>query len=960
MKNFTFFGAGLVSLLLTACHPHTPQVSQISDWEVLIDLPTRDASAPRRLRVQAVTDRVLHITATREAHFADGRSLIIVPQEAGVPLSYSLREDTVVVQTAALTLLITPDGAIRYADALTTAAPVFTPYEAGGKSQWSIRQDLTAVTGEPHYFGLGQHQSDEWDYAEREEELYQYNTKVSIPWVMNPAGGYALLWDGYSYARWGHAEPFAPLAMDFELRDADGEPGALTGRYVSAEGDTLTRREEYIGFDDIFSIAALPEGFPLQGSSVTYEGTLQPRHTGREQFSLYYAGYVRLYVDDTLVVPERWRAAWNPNTYKFALPVDSLRPMRLRIEWRPDGGTSYCALQSKHVPTDGGTISYWQEMNPELDYYFIAGENADSLIAGYRRLTGRAPIMPRWAMGYWQSRERYKTQHELISTLQEFRRRQFPIDNIVQDWSYWDEASWGSHDFDSVRYPSPRAMVDSVHALHGRFMISVWPKFYASTEHFDEFDREGWIYRQAMTDSIRDWIGPGYLGSFYDAYSDGARRLFWQQMYEHLYPLGVDAWWMDASEPNVRDCTPLAYRKALCGPTALGPSDEYFNAYALMNAEAIYEGQRSVDPARRVFLLTRSGFSGLQRYSTATWSGDIAARWEDLRAQITAGLNFSVSGVPFWSMDIGGFSVEGRYMKAQKRFDKTGEVTEDLREWRELYTRWFEFGAWVPLFRSHGQFPWREPWQVAPAGDSTYQALLATARLRYALLPYIYSLTARVHYEDYTLMRPLFMDFGATDPQVTAVHDQYLFGPSVMVCPVCAYGARSREVVFPAERLWYDLYSGRVAADTRSSGSVRCVVEAPYSRIPLFVPSGSILPVGPEVQYSDERAQDDVTLYVYAGRDGAFTLYDDDGVSYGYEEGASARIPLTYDDASGRLTVGRREGTFEGMPQVITFRIVYVTPEHPQGVGRARGAHVVRYDGGEMTIALRSVAGDAQ
>jgi alpha-D-xyloside xylohydrolase len=561
--------------------------------------------------------------------------------------------------------------------------------------------------------------------------------------------------------------------------------------------------------------------------------------------------------------------------------------------------------------------------------------------------------MPRWAMGYWQSRERYKTQAELLQTLGEFRRRHFPLDNIVQDWSYWPEEAWGSHQFDSLRYPDPRAMVDSVHALHARFMLSVWPKFYASTEHFADFDRRGWMYRRAVEDSLRDWIGPGYVGSFYDAYSPEARALFWQQIEEHLYPLGVDAWWMDASEPNVRDCTPMAYRKALCGPTALGPADEYFNAYALVNAQAIYEGQRRTEPDRRVFLLTRSGYAGLQRYSTATWSGDIAARWEDLRAQVTAGLNFSVSGIPFWSMDIGGFSVEGRYMKAQRRFDRDGEVTPDLREWRELYTRWFQLGAWVPLFRSHGQYPWREPWCVAPEGDSTYQSLLDAARLRYRLMPYIYSLAARVHGEDYTLMRPLFMDFG-TDPQVLDVHDQYLFGPSVLVNPVCDYGARSREVLFPADRVWYDLHTGRVAADTRGASPQRRTVEAPYAHIPLYIPSGSLLPLGPEVEYTGQRPQDEVTLYVYAGRDGQFTLYDDDGESYGYESGAYACIPIAYDDASGRLTFGARQGAFDGMPATITFHVVWVTPDAPQGLGADLNTRTLHYDGTEATLDLRA------
>ena len=321
----------------------------------------------------------------------------------------------------------------------------------------------------------------------------------------------------------------------------------------------------------------------------------------------------------------------------------------------------------------------------------------DEVISGYRTLTGKSQIMPKWAMGYWQSRERYKTQEEILDALKEFRKRQIPIDNIVLDWSYWPENAWGSHEFDKARFPDPKGMVDSIHALNAKMMISVWPKFYMTTEHYKEFDEKSWMYQQAVKDSIRDWIGPGYIGSFYDAYAEGARKLFWKQMEDHLYPLGIDAWWMDASEPNVRDCTDLAYRKALCGPTALGPSDQYFNAYALMNAEAIYDGQRAADNDKRVFLLTRSGFAGLQRYSTATWSGDIATRWEDMKAQISAGLNFAVSGIPYWTMDIGGFCVEKRYEDGQKEFNKTGKENADYKEWRELNTRWYQFVGSLPV-----------------------------------------------------------------------------------------------------------------------------------------------------------------------------------------------------------------------------------------------------------------------
>jgi alpha-D-xyloside xylohydrolase len=544
--------------------------------------------------------------------------------------------------------------------------------------------------------------------------------------------------------------------------------------------------------------------------------------------------------------------------------------------------------------------------------------------------------MPKWAMGYWQSRERYKTQDEIVSTLAEFRKRQIPIDNIVQDWSYWPEDGWGSHDFDKDRFPDPKAMVDSIHSLHGRVMISVWPKFYTTTDNYKAFDEKGWMYQQAVTDSIKDWIGPGYLGSFYDAYSADARKLFWQQMQDKLYPLGFDAWWMDASEPNIRDCTDLQYRKDLCGPTALGPSEEYFNAYALMNAEAIYDGQRGVDPDKRVFLLTRSGFSGLQRYSTATWSGDIATRWEDLKAQISAGLNFAISGIPYWTMDIGGFCVEDRYVAGQDEFYKTGRENADNKEWRELNTRWFQFGAFCPLYRAHGQYPLREPWNIAPESHPAYKSILYYTQLRYRLMPYIYSLAGMTYLNDYTIMRPLVMDFTA-DANVNDISTQYMFGPALMVCPVYTYGARQREVYFPAGSVWYDYYTG-----ARIEGGQTLTVDAPYEHIPLFVRGGAILPVGPDMQYSDEKPADVIDLYVFAGSNGQFNLYEDEGVNYNYEKGQYALIPFTYNDAAGTLTIGERQGEFPGMLRERTFRILR---------GKQQPVEV-KYDGAAQTVKL--------
>ncbi len=489
-------------------------------------------------------------------------------------------------------------------------------------------------------------------------------------------------------------------------------------------------------------------------------------------------------------------------------------------------------------------------------------------------------------------------------------------------------------------------MTDSIHSMNAKMMISVWPKFYKTTAHFKEFDQKGWMYQQAIKDNVRDWVGPGYVGSFYDAYASGARKLFWKQIYENLYPIGVDAWWMDASEPNVLDCTDMEYRKKLQGPTALGPATEYFNTYALMNAEAIYDGQRAADSNKRVFLLTRSGFAGLQRYSTATWSGDIATRWEDLKAQISAGLNFAASGIPYWTMDIGGFCVEDRYVSAQQQYDKNGNENSDSKEWRELNARWHQFGAFAPLYRSHGQFPYREPWNIAPEGHPAYESIVYYDRLRYKLMPYIYTMAGMTHFNDYTIMRPLIMDF-QNDKNVVNISNQFMFGSSFMVCPVYQYGARKREVYLPAGTNWYDFYTGK-----QLLGGQTLQADAPYGRLPLFIPEGAIVPVGPEIQYTDQKPADNVVLYVYKGRDGSFTLYEDEGVNYNYEKGHYSAISFHYNQKNQTLAIGERKGDFKGMLKDRKFKIVVVDPSNPKAFLSDASGKEIDYNGALQVIKI--------
>ncbi len=969
------------TLLLTSVSLFAGNYTRVGN-SVVVKVQNPQAQGARLVRLQVLGQKIIRVEATAEQQFPATQSLIIVPQNNITQFTINEAPDRVEVSTSSLKAVVTTStGRVCFYDennkliaSENEAGKTFKPFtvperEIGADGKLTEAQKhgytwrlLFDSSDDEAFYGLGQHQSEELNMKGKNEDLFQYNTKVSVPFVVSNKN-YGVLWDSYSYCRWGNPDDYLQLGQAFTLYDKNGKKGALTGTYTQKDGKQVVRQEDSIyyeyalpdiaarGLTDI-GVGNLPKGFKLNGSHVLYEGFLEAPVDNLYRFILYYAGYTKVYIDGKLVVPERWRTAWNPNAYKFTVPMKKGVKAKILIDWYPDGDVSYCGLRaaSPRSEKEQGQMSIWSEMTPDMDYYFIAGNNLDEVISGYRTLTGKASVYPKWSFGFWQSRERYKTSEEIESTLKTFRDKHIPIDNIVQDWNYWKTESWGDHTFEAARYPNPQAMLDSVHAMNGRFMISVWPKFYTSVDNYKELDKNGWMYHQAVKDSIYDWLN--YMGSFYDAYSAGARKMFWRQMDENLYTkykFGIDAWWMDASEPNVRDCTPMWYRKALSGPTALGSTTQYFNAYSIVNADAIYNGQREVNPNQRVFLLTRSGFAGEQRYSTATWSGDIGTRWEDMRAQMTAGLNYSLAGLPIWGMDQGGFCVENRYVAAQQLFDATGKENADLDEWRELQTRWNQFGCFVPIYRAHGQWPLREVWNIAPENHPAYKTIVAYDRLRYRMMPYIYSLAGAVHFNDYTIMRALVMDFNG-DENVYDIKDQWMFGPSLMACPVGKFKARSREVYLPKQRGWYDLYTNKYY-----KGGQTITAAAPYEKIPVFVPEGAIIPYGPAIEWTDEKPADVIKLYVYAGHDGQFTLYEDEGTNYNYEKGKYATIDFSYDDAMKQLTIGARKGTFEGMLNKRTFEIIYRTPQVSTSdllLDDVKGK-VVKYQGKAVSVKLK-------
>ncbi len=935
MKGTLILGLGLL-LALQGCQSGY----KVKGDTVTVKLENVQPGAPSQVRLQVMGPKLVRVSATPDGTFHDRKSLVVLPVKEKTRFSVEMEEGVVKVSTGEVVARVDPkDGKLSFTDASgklllasgTGGQMSFAPIEVEGKKAFSTRVVFDSPADEAFY-GLGQQQTGEFDHKGLNEELYQYNTKISIPFIVS-SKGYGLLFDAYSLSRWGNPNPYQHLGDVFKLYDKDGKEGALTGTYHTRDGQTLVQREETLDYENERLIADLPK-IPLEGAFVKYEGEIEALVAGDYYFTQYYAGFQGTKIGGEEVMSRRWRPAWNPNSFRYCVHFEAGERKPVEVFWQPDGGVSYFSLKVG-VPQSAeeqSRLSFWSEFEPQVDFYFMAGETYDEVISGYRTLTGKASLYPKWSLGFWQSRERYTTQDELVGTLAEMRRRGIPVDNIVQDWMYWKEDQWGSHEFDETRFPDPEKMLDDVHAMHGRFMISVWPKFYTNTEHYKELKAAGYAYTHAEDTAIVDWLGHGQ--SFYDAYSEGGRKMFWRQMDETLYSRygkKIDAWWMDASEPNLRDCLPMDYLKWLLTPTALGPSTEYLNAYSLVNADAIYNGQRAVDPDKRVFLLTRNGFAGLQRYSTASWSGDIGTSWYDMRMQMAAGLNYSMAGLPMWGMDIGGFSVMNKFHNPA-----------NADEWQELQTRWHQFGTFVPLFRTHGQYPRRELWNIAPEGSQAYESILSYMKLRYNLMPYLYSLAGAVHFEDYTMMRGLPMDFPG-DPKVRDLSDQWMFGPALMPCPVYEYKARSREVYFP-EGGWYDFYTGAYIA-----GGQTLTADAPYERIPLYVRAGSIIPFGPDMQWSDEKPADNIRLYVYAGRDADFTLYEDDGVTYGYEKGAYATIPIHWDDASRTLTLGERKGSFPGMLETRTFTVVVVDPEHPAGFVPDASGTEMTYEGTEIT-----------
>lgn len=613
------------------------------------------------------------------------------------------------------------------------------------------------------------------------------------------------------------------------------------------------------------------------------------------------------------------------------------------------------SLMTFHDDAHGSYI--WADVVDELDYYFVLGGDFGGVIRGYYALTGRPPLLPKWMFGYIQSKERYVNAREMIDVVREYRRRQVPLDVIVLDWKYWPaDGGWGQKSFDPVRFPDPKWFIDQLHAMGAKLMISVWPRMTRSCPDRIEMLQHGYMLGDQCT---------------YNAFDERARACYWAQAERGLFAHGVDAWWCDCTEPFEADWSgavkPEPHNRVLINTEHakryIDPA--MINLYSLFHSRGIYEGQRGVTSAKRVVNLTRSAYAGQHRYATITWSGDICASWETLRRSIPEGLNFCAAGEPYWTLDIGGFFIQwlpgywfwrGEF-RAGCRGLTAGDITEpdpndtgctDLG-YHELYTRWLQYGVFLPIFRSHGTDAPREIWRFGEPGNQFYDTIAKFIRLRYRLIPYIYSCAAMTTFEGRIMMRPVALDF----PHDTATYDlldQYMFGPAFLVCPVThpmyfgrdsqpiTNAPRTRKVYLPKGAQWYDFWTEKVF-----TGGQTMNVPAPLEIIPVFVRAGSIVPMGPVMQFVDEIRDAPYEIRIYCGADGQFTIYEDAGDGYEYESGAFALVKLVWDQARGELRIAKREGGYPGMPATRRYNLVFISD-----AGRA--IRSVDYTGHEITV----------
>lgn len=721
--------------------------------------------------------------------------------------------------------------------------------------------------------GLGQFQDGAFNLRNFTRKLTQVNTQIAIPFYYSNKG-YGLLWHQYGLT------DFNPTTNNIPLeKQAQATPGSANMVEVTTTSGTQRVSQNQSLYLGSFQV-------PTDGQ---YSIFLDLGDMGNRHFVV---------IDGKPCMDQSNQ--WLPPTSGAIVDLKAgTHQVQVLCKSNNNPNLSWKRCSDETVLRSPNAKS--------LDYVVFYGPSADKVIATYRDLTGEVPLFPLWAYGFWQCRERYTSGTHLVETVKEFRKRNLPMDVIVQDWQYWGKYGWGVPKFDEANYPNPEKFIKELHDLNARFSISVW----------ENLDKNSVVAKDYIAKNLyipnSPWI---------DIYNPETQKTHWNALNTNLFVHGVDSWWMDATEPE---------NDALKGKnTYYGLGDFYRLTYPLLVSKAVYEGQRETDPSKRVCILTRSAFSGQQQYGVINWSGDIGGTWDAYKRQVVAGLNFTMTGLPYWTTDIGGFFRPGRSQYTDEKF-------------HELLTRWFQWGALNPIFRSHGYGTETEPWKFGTTVENNVRTIL---NIRYRLMPYIYSEAWLVTNHGSTMMRPLVMDFNQDSKAIEQPY-QYMFGKSLLVAPIIEAGHSTWDVYLPKTTSWYDFWTGK-----KYTGGQTVNTPAPLDQMPLYVRAGSILPIGNEMQYTGEKAAETLEIRIFKGANGSFELYEDEGDNYNYEQGKYATIRFTWDDKNQQLSIDKRLGSFEKMLKTRVFNLVLVSENNGVGIQFSKQNKSIVYTGKAIKVKL--------
>lgn len=724
-----------------------------------------------------------------------------------------------------------------------------------------------------YLFGLGQFQDGQYNIRNVPRKLIQVNSQIAIPFLYS-SRGYGILWHQYGLTQFNPAENVVTLV---KKDTAAGVKGDIEVTTTSGTQKVSQRQSLYNGKFIIEKDADYAFMLDL--------GDMESRH-------LLVIDGIAVIDQSNLWLPPAVGKIVKLKAGEHIVQVVCKATNTAKLTWKLTGNET--VFRSPNAKS--------------LDYVVFYGKNTDEVISSYRNLSGNVPMLPLWAFGFWQCRERYTSGKHLVQTVEEFRKRKLPVDVIVQDWQYWGKHGWGVPKFDTTNYPNPDKFIQQLHDLNAHFSISVW----------ENLDKKSDVAKEYLDKNLYIANSP-----WIDMYNPSAQKTHWNVLNKNLFSLGVDSWWMDATEPE---------NDALVGKqTYFGSGDFYRLTYPLFVSKAVYEGQRNTDSTKRVVTLTRSAFLGQQRFGTINWSGDIGCDWDAFKRQIVAGANYSLTGMPFWTTDIGGFFRPG-----------ISQYTD--AKYHDILTRWFQWGAFNTIFRIHGYQTETEPWKY---GNTVMNNMRSMMNLRYRLMPYIYSEAWQITSKGYSMMRPLIMDF-KNDKTAIAQAYQFMFGQSFLIAPVTEPAVTAINVYLPKDAGWFNFWNGKYF-----KGGQTILTPAPQDKIPVYVKSGSIIPMGKIMQFSSEKPADTLEIRIYKGANAEFNLYEDEGDGYNYEMGNYTIIPFKWDEKVNTLTIGDRKGTFASMLTNRKFRIVVIDSFKPSAgnISDTTGK-MINYSGKKQSIRL--------